>query len=168
MDLFKSIFASDEELEDDDDGEDAVDVVAVTQLSGTLDSTSTDFRPSVVSSAPILEEGERVDECEKGKESPKTTNAPDLSVHQLFQHLFNPEMDSGQSPVIFNLPPFLSPNLTFFSLIQKRHFSPSQKSPRKDVWRWKQIPWRRYLWKRRSPKRTSMDLPCPLVSVSCI
>ncbi|KAM7537174.1 hypothetical protein Aperf_G00000077901 [Anoplocephala perfoliata] len=92
MDLFKSIFASDEEL-DDDDGEDVDDLAGIMQPPGTSNSPSTDFRPSVVSSAPTLEEGELADESE-GKERPKTPNAPDLSVHQLFKHLFNPEMDN--------------------------------------------------------------------------
>ncbi|KAM3182652.1 hypothetical protein ACTXT7_011869 [Hymenolepis weldensis] len=94
MDLFKSIFASDEELEDDDDdGQENDDLAATIQPSPTLES-STEFRKSVVSAGPILHEDESVRDEEKEKAITRPANPPDLSVHQLFKHLFNPEMDN--------------------------------------------------------------------------
>nr|CDS26097.1 G patch domain containing 1 [Hymenolepis microstoma] len=94
MNLFKSIFASDEELEDDDDdGQENDDLAALMQPPPTLSSSSTEFRPSVVSTSPIQQDEPVLDE-EKKKEVTRPPNPPDLSAHQLFKHLFNPEMDS--------------------------------------------------------------------------
>ncbi|KAL5110040.1 G patch domain-containing protein 1 [Taenia crassiceps] len=91
MDLFKSIFASDEELEDEDDVEE-VEKEAVPPSP----PSSTEVRPSVISSS-----------CDRGddnihKDAARDVSTPphpesalcDLSVHKLFKHLFNPEMDS--------------------------------------------------------------------------
>lgn len=97
MDLFKSIFASDEELEDDDDdGQENDDLAATLQPPPTLES-SAEFRTSVVSAGPIQQEDEPVRAEEKEKAITRAANPPDLSVHQLFKHLFNPEMDNGKS-----------------------------------------------------------------------
>ncbi|VDO04128.1 unnamed protein product [Rodentolepis nana] len=94
MDLFKSIFASDEELEDDDDdGQENDDLATLMQPPPTIESSSTEFRPSVVSASPTQQDEPVLGE-EKEKEVTRPPNPPDLSVHQLFKHLFNPEMDS--------------------------------------------------------------------------
>ncbi|VDL18452.1 unnamed protein product [Hymenolepis diminuta] len=95
MDLFKSIFASDEELEDDDEDEQENDDLAANmQPPPTLESSSTEFRASVVSPDPIQQEDEPVQDEEKEKVITRPANPPDLSVHQLFKHLFNPETDN--------------------------------------------------------------------------
>ncbi|VDM26325.1 unnamed protein product [Hydatigera taeniaeformis] len=94
MDLFKSIFASDEEIEDVDDAENedmppppsSPEVLSsMTSLAHDKDNTdgNTAYKDDAVREAPIS--------------PPHPEPAlPDLSVHKLFKHLFNPELDSGR------------------------------------------------------------------------
>lgn len=92
MDLFKSVFASDEELDDNDDdiGDDVE--IGAGKVEPALESS--EFRPSVVSTG-----GDNLDNTDSLEEVPTSppskSSVPDLSVHQLFKHLFDPQIDNG-------------------------------------------------------------------------
>lgn len=83
MDLFKSIFASDEELDDNEEdiGDDVESGVATRASALPAPEPSRDVNPEENPSSPTA--------------TPKPS-LPDLSVHQLFKHLFDPQMDNGR------------------------------------------------------------------------
>ncbi|KAL5961535.1 G patch domain-containing protein 1 [Taenia solium] len=94
MDLFKSIFASDEELEDEDD------VKEVEREAIPPPSSSLEARPSVMPSPRDKDDDEdniHKEDAVRDVSTPSPHPEPalhDLSVHKLFKHLFNPELDS--------------------------------------------------------------------------
>ncbi|VDK32313.1 unnamed protein product [Taenia asiatica] len=94
MDLFKSIFASDEELEDEDDVEE------VEREAIPLPPSSLEARPSEMP-LPRDKDDDEDNICKEDAVRDVSTPPPhpepalhDLSVHKLFKHLFNPELDS--------------------------------------------------------------------------
>ncbi len=96
MELFKSIFASDEEP-DDDEEELEEEPISMEPPPPPAEN----FRPSVVHDSDggadnheLATEVKPVDK-EPEPQAPSAPPAADLSVHQLFKHLFNPAMDTG-------------------------------------------------------------------------
>lgn len=98
MDLFKSIFASDEELEDECDMEE-VEREAVPPPHSSLE-----VLPSLISSSRDKDDDDddnsniHKDDGVWDDSTPLPHPEPaihDLSVHKLFKHLFNSELDSG-------------------------------------------------------------------------
>lgn len=105
IDLFKSIFASDEELESSDDEADTSiphNIQPSQPPPSEPRSGAHEFRSRVVIDASRV----RVDDTENNEfaspplqpsdEQGKAAPAADLSVHQLFKHLFNTGLDSGK------------------------------------------------------------------------
>ncbi|CDS41756.1 G patch domain containing 1 [Echinococcus multilocularis] len=96
MDLFKSIFASDEELDDEDDVEE------VEKEAMPPPPSSLEIRPLMMSPSRDKADANYDNNNSKDGTVEQVPTSPprpepafhDLSVHKLFKHLFNPELDS--------------------------------------------------------------------------
>ncbi|KAH9283478.1 G patch domain-containing protein 1 [Echinococcus granulosus] len=96
MDLFKSIFASDEELDDEDDVEE------VEKEAMPPPPSSLEVRPLTMSPSRDKADANGDNNTSKDGTVEQVPTSPprpepavhDLSVHKLFKHLFNPELDS--------------------------------------------------------------------------